>query len=321
MTFQSFLQNLESSMFRCRLLSILFSLGALVFLVCHFIKTRQRVHQYIRQDATPEDIDHYTAKAWDKMMMVLLGTLILTFSFITSFHILTTPIQDIRSAWMLVNSSVAFLIVVFIKVLLCSWIIALIAGLMKPDRLSEFAAKFFGFEITQKYAPEQIKAIDQTLDDMQARINMLSILTKETMDYIASSFEGVIVADERPVEKIREVVQYTLQSAYYNYDKVTIYVVPLTEEGIRSLPEHLYPLVKKRADERVDLSIVEKKTVGIGVHYGNEELSTVIVMDGTLRHYEITLPEIYTASNFFIAVSTIATWASMVSDEAVSCEE
>lgn len=320
MSIQTLLASFENPSFVWCFLTALFFFGTLSYLLVMLWKTVHAIHQRPTHEGSSYDEEQFAAKVWNRFNLSLLGAVILAYSVITSIHILTKPVTDIRNAWMLVNSSMAFLIVVFIKVLLCTWIISLIAGLMKPDRLSEFAAKFFGFEITQKYAPEQIKAIDKTLNDMQARINMLSILTKETMDYIAGSFEGAIICDERPVDKIREIVRYTLQSAYYGYDMIQIYVIPLSFEGVQSLPEHLHPLVMKRIDENVDLSIVEKKTVGIGIHYGNEELSTIIVMDGTKYHYEITLPEIYTASNFFIAVSTIATWASMVPEDAETCQ-
>ena len=202
-----------------------------------------------------------------------------------------------------------FLLIILIQILIASWIIALLSGLFNPDRIAEFGAKFFGFELSHKYAPGQINYIATGLETLEMQIELIANLNKATLDYIAGPFENAILNAENQANKIRQVVKDVLVKNYEPLPLVKVYVLPLTEAAFQSLPERVASTVRLLNDEGIDISQVEFDTVGVSIHHGSEELGTTIIIDGTDQGYEVTLAELFSASNFFVSLSTIIDWA------------
>lgn len=281
------------------IITIVISVG---FLIWYYQRTR-RFTENCKNAITVE-------KAWKKFYFILLGIAILSFALISSYYIFFSPIKSPQNAWQLVNPSIMFLLIILIQILIASWIIALLAGLFNPDRIAEFGAKFFGFEISHKYAPGQIDYIANGLENLEMQIKIIANLNKATLDYIAGPFENTILNSISQANKIRQVVRDILIKNYEPLPLVKIYVIPLTEIEFQNLPERIASTVRLLNDEGIDVSQIEFDTVGISIHHGSEDLGTAIIIDGTEQEYEVTLAELFSAGNFFVSISTIIDWAN-----------
>ncbi len=208
----------------------------------------------------------------------------------------------------LFQTPVVFLLLVFLQLLIGFWIVVIVVGLFKPDRISEMGAKFFGVEISHKFT-EGVQTAKTSLEKLEDQLDIISNLNEATLEFVASPFEESILAAESQADKIREVVRDLLQKVYYHYPEIKILVLPLTEAGMSALGERLAGPIRLLWNEGVDLTQVECGTVGIGIHHGTEDLSTMIIIDGTAGNYEVSNAEICAASNFFISLSTIIEWA------------
>jgi hypothetical protein len=95
--------------------------------------------------------------AVNKFRITLIGTFIVIYALISSYGAFFTRIKNLTNAWSLITSSVLFTLLFFINILLLSWAFSLLSSIFNPDRIAEFGAKFFGFEVSQKYLPVKIQ--------------------------------------------------------------------------------------------------------------------------------------------------------------------
>ena len=105
-------------------------------------------------------------------------------------------------------------------------------------------------------------------------------------------------------------VKDRLVKAYSGFSKIKIYVIPLNNEGYSTLPEHIASFVRLRAYKGKDNTGLENDTIGIGVYFGEEDLSSAIVIDTSEEsNYSIMSFDIEMAGSFFVAIANTVSWA------------
>ena len=86
-----------------------------------------------------------------KWLIVLLGIGLVYYSVASSLGVFKLTISQPLDLLKALNPSVIFPVTVLLKILISFWIMALISGLFKPHRISEFGAKIFGIELSHKF--------------------------------------------------------------------------------------------------------------------------------------------------------------------------
>lgn len=245
-----------------------------------------------------------------RLLTVVIGIVLIDFAFISSFNMLSLKIKSPADMVYIINPSIIFLLSVFLKILIGFWIIALVVGLFKPERISEFGAKFFGIELSHKYSADML-IIKESQEKLEKQIAIINDLNKEILEYLSGPFEGHIIQTKDKAKTIRQIVKGILTKVYLgSCPQIKIYAIPLNEESIEALNEPLSSIVLNLYLENVDVSTIEKDKIGIGIHHGEEDLGTAIIIDATLQEdYNLILAEICAASSLFVSVSTAIDWA------------
>jgi|LFRM01.1.fsa_nt_gb hypothetical protein len=244
-----------------------------------------------------------------KIITLSVCLLALAFSLISSYRLLFEPFvpgQFHPSA--LLNPELVFLVNVLIKFLIFYLLTVIACGIINSERISKYGAKLLGVEIYSEYT-EKAKKIEENADKADRQMDLIVELNRNIFDFLLKPFEENIIKAESPAEMIRNLVRDILIKSYYKHPRVRIYVLPLNRRGFLELGEKLTAYVRPLALENRPLTTIEKKTVGIGIIPGLEDLSTAIIIDTTRENYEISDAEICAACSLFVAIATIIHWA------------
>jgi len=243
-----------------------------------------------------------------KIITLSVCLLALAFSLISSYRLLFEPFvpgQFHPSA--LLNPELVFLVNVLIKFLIFYLLTVIACGIINSERISKYGAKLLGVEIYSEYT-EKAKKIEENADKADRQMDLIVELNRNIFDFLLKPFEESIIKAESPAEMIRNLVRDILIKSYYKHPRVRIYVLPLNRRGFLELGEKLTAYVRPLALENRPLTTIEKKTVGIGIIPGLEDLSTAIIIDTTRENYEISDAEICAACSLFVAIATIIHW-------------
>jgi hypothetical protein len=243
-----------------------------------------------------------------KIITLSVCLLALAFSLISSYRLLFEPFvpgQFHPSA--LLNPELVFLVNVLIKFLIFYLLTVIACGIINSERISKYGAKLLGVEIYSEYT-EKAKKIEENADKADRQMDLIVELNRNIFDFLLKPFEENIIKAENPAEMIRNLVRDILIKSYYKHPRVRIYVLPLNRRGFLELGEKLTAYVRPLALENRPLTTIEKKTVGIGIIPGLEDLSTAIIIDTTRENYEISDAEICAACSLFVAIATIIHW-------------
>ena len=208
----------------------------------------------------------------------------------------------------LLNSQLIFLLNVLIKFLIIYWLTAIAFGIINPEKISKYGAKLLGLEIYSEYS-KKAKKIEENADKVDKQLDLIVELNRNIFDFLLKPFEESIIKAENQADMIRNLVRDILIKSYYNHPGVKIYVFPLNEKGFLELGEELTAYVRPLALENRPLTTIEKKTIGVGIIPGLEDLSTAIILDTTHENYEISDAEICSACSFFVSIATIIHWS------------
>ena len=241
-----------------------------------------------------------------KFRIMFLTTSVIVFALASSYRVLFTPVRTVQGVWAILSPPLLFVLVLFLKILLLCWIIRLLTMLFKPELLSEFGAKFFGFEIHQKYNPQQIQ---DGLRKIEKQLDILARLNGSALTIISTPFERYFLQSENRADRIRQLVKDVLIDVYETLPEVKIYVIPFTDAGIGQLPEVLAAKVRLKSIEKVNSTQVENDRIGMSIHHGTQGSETVIIIDTTKQNYDLSLAEITAAAHLFVSMATILDWA------------
>lgn len=244
---------------------------------------------------------------------IVLNTVLLCLILISSYQILTSPLQmtKVSDFLLLLDKQTLFFLVVLLKLAVVFWIVMFVMCYFHPERITKAQAKVGNFEVSQEFAdPEKIISITEGSKRVFQQIKIITRLNRTVLDFIAQPFEVDILKAENIPDAIRGEVHKTLCEVYKRYLKIKIYVMELTEGNLTSLEPTLYSRIKRRWDEAVhegeDVGYVEEDIpIGIAVHRGTEGLSTAIIIDASQqKNYELSNAELAAASTLFVAVSS-----------------
>ena len=216
-----------------------------------------------------------------KIITLSVCLLALAFSLISSYRLLFEPFvpgQFHPSA--LLNPELVFLVNVLIKFLIFYLLTVIACGIINSERISKYGAKLLGVEIYSEYT-EKAKKIEENADKADRQMDLIVELNRNIFDFLLKPFEENIIKAENPAEMIRNLVRDILIKSYYKHPRVRIYVLPLNRRGFLELGEKLTAYVRPLALENRPLTTIEKKTVGIGIIPGLDDLSTAILIDTT----------------------------------------
>lgn len=183
---------------------------------------------------------------------------------------------------------------------------------IQSDSITEFVAKFFGFEIQFKKNSEKI---DSALNDMlesKKQMNFVADLNKYTLELISSDFEENILNADNMNERIRENIEGILEKVYLN-TKVKYYVIPINNSGYESLSPKLARLVRYEYNNKYDRVTILKNRIGIGTYRaGGDNNDSAILIDTTEENYTLTPAEMSAISNLYVSIATVISWAQLV---------
>lgn len=248
-------------------------------------------------------------KCFSKIFVILLGLIIVGISVWSSLNFRPEKITELKDLYKILDPSLIYIVIFALKLLIGFWIMAILMGIFKPEKISEIGAKIFGLELSHKFSQETMNKVDSGLEKLQFQLDIITALNEAMLNYIATPFEDAILNSENKADKIRQIVKDILLTVYAELPKVKIDVLPLETDYINNLPEHIAAYVRLLIDEGLDVVQVPLKSVGIGIHHGTEGQATLIVINTREQNYEISLAEITCASNLFVAISTIIDWA------------
>lgn len=244
-----------------------------------------------------------------KWLILVPGLGLVYYSIASSLSVFQLSISQPLDLIKAINPTVIFPLSVLLKVLLSFWIMALVSGLMKPHRISQFGAKIFGVELSHKFH-DDLQIAREGQEKLQRQIPILNDLNREILEYLSRPFEELILGSTDKPKIIRQMVQGILTKSYYsNCPQIKIQVIPLTEMAIDSLEDKISQIVMLLYREGVDITTVIHDKIGISIHHGEEDLGSAIIIDATNAHYDLVLAEICAAGTLFVATSTIVFWA------------
>jgi hypothetical protein len=248
----------------------------------------------------------YAFKKQKKMTPILIYAMVTDIIIISSLYGIM-GVGHTKSLWSIFDISSFLFLSIFFKVLLAFLIYVLIRLMTHPENLTEFVAKIFGIELSFK---QQVNNALENFENAKKQITYISAINEATVELISSKFEDQILDSEKIGEEIRRVVKDILLSVYNSSSNVVVYVISLSDQAISNLEEHLAALVRINCQKDIDICTVYDDRIGIGVYRGNlEDDETVIILDATKADYIFTDGEITAASNLYLSVSTIITWA------------
>lgn len=240
--------------------------------------------------------------AVNKFRVTLIGTIIIVYALVNSYKVYFTRIENFSNTWPLVTPSILFALVFFINILLLSWAFSLLSSILNPERVAEFGAKFFGFEVNQKYLPVRIQ---EDLEKVDIQLKVIADINATILEYISSPFEKNILEAENYYDEIRQIVYDKLSNIYKELPGIIIYVLPLNMEEINSLPDRIATIVREKIREGVNSTQVEYEKIGISIHLGTEGAATTIVIDAMDENYDLSLAEISAAGNLFVSITLV----------------
>ena len=250
-------------------------------------------------------------KIRNKIKIITLSTCLfaLSFSLISSYGLLFEPFDPGQfHPFAFLSPQLVFLISVLLKFSIFYLLTVIACGIINSEKISKYGAKLLGVEIYSEYR-EKAKRIEENADKADRQMDLIVELNRNIFDFLLKPFEESIIKAENPAEMIRNLVKDILIKSYYNHPRVRIHVLPLTRRGFSELGEKLTAYVRPLALENRPLTTIEKKTIGIGIIPGLDDLSTAIVIDTTHENYEISDAEICAACSLFVALATIIHWA------------
>ncbi len=205
------------------------------------------------------------------------------------------------------SPTIAFPLVVFVKVLICFWVYHMIFCIANSELISETGLKIFGVEMVNKKITKKTLDIDQTTESYETlawQIDYADTLLTSFINYYITNFDFQVGMAARKPEAIRGFLRNILNFTYfqsYGEGECVIYVIPLTENGILQLDDPLRSMVELN-DTGDDNRIGVFANVGIAYHrFEDEEFDTAIVIK-TPEDYIIPRAEISAASMFFISM-------------------
>lgn len=243
-----------------------------------------------------------------KLFTLSICIIALALSLISSYGLLFQQLEPEKLPQTLLNPQLIFFINVLIKFLIFYWIVAIASGMINPERISKYGAKFLGLEVYNEYA-KIAKKIEINADQAENQLNLIVDLNRNVFDFLLKPFENSIVSSEKKTDTIRLLVKDILIKSYANLPRVKIHVIPTTEKGFASLGHKLAAFVRPLAMENRTLTTIENKTIGICIISGTGDLSSVIIIDTTNQNYEISDAEICLAGTFFVSIATSIHWA------------
>ncbi|HBK69618.1 MAG TPA: hypothetical protein DEB05_13690 [Firmicutes bacterium] len=255
-------------------------------------------------------------KVHDKIKLTTLSICLfaLAFSLISSYELLFQSFEaDQFRPLALLNLQLIFLFNVLIKFLIFYWLVAIATGIINPERISKYGAKLLGLEVYSEYA-EKAKKIEDNAEKADKQMDLIVELNRNIFDFLLKPFEENVIKAENQADMIRDLVKDILIKSYNNYPGVKIFVLPLNEKGFLRLGEELTAYVRPLSMENRPLTTIEKKTIGIGIIPGMENLSTAIIIDTTKEHYEISDAEICSAGSLFVSIATAIHWSIRCKD-------
>lgn len=247
----------------------------------------------------------------DKFRIITLSICLiaLAFSLISSYGLLFQSFDPEQFRPLaLLNSQLIFLLNVLIKFLIFYWLSAIATGIINPERISKYGAKLLGLEIYSEYT-EKAKKIEENADKADKQLDLIVELNRNIFDFLLKPFEESIIKAKNQADMIRNLARDILIKSYNNHPGVKIYVLPMNEKGFHKLGEELTAYVRPLALENRPLTTIEKKTIGIGIIPGLEDLSTAIIIDTTNENYEISDAEICSAGSLFVSIATTIHWS------------
>jgi hypothetical protein len=226
------------------------------------------------------------------------------------YGIMETGKNTSQIFWGIIDITSFLFLSIFLKVLLAFLIFILIQLMLHPDDLTEFVAKIFGLELSVKKAKEVKNAL-KDFEQAQKQIEYMTALNKATVEFIAPSFEDQILKSPKSIgEEIRSIVKDILLSIYNSQSKVTIQVISITDQAIDALDEHIAAHIRLDCRKNINVGNVYDDMLGIAVFRGNlADDETIIVLDAGNAGCLLTEGELSAASNLYLSISTIMTWA------------
>jgi hypothetical protein len=258
----------------------------------------------------------YYIRKQKKIISILIYAIVTNVILLSSFYgIMGIGENKSQAFWGIIDITSFLFLSIFLKVLLAFLIFVLIQLMLHPDDLSEFVAKIFGLELSVKKAKEVKNAL-KDFEQAQKQIEYMTALNKATVEFIAPSFEDQILKSPKSIgEEIRSIIKDILLSIYNSKSKVTIHVIPLTDQAIDALDDHIAAHVRLDCRKNINVGNVYDDILGIAVFRGNlEDDETVIILDARNADCLLTEGELSAASNLYLSISTIMTWAQAHQD-------
>lgn len=256
----------------------------------------------------------YQIQKQKKLIPVLISTTVTNIILLSSFYgIIEVGKNKAQTFWGAMDTTSFLFLSIFVKVLLAFLIFILIHLMLHPSELSGFVAKIMGLELSFK---KEVKNALKDFEQAQKQIEYITALNKATVEFIAPSFEEQILKSTKSIgEEIRSIVKDILLSIYNSKSKVTIDVIPITEEAITALDIHIAAQVRLDCRKNINVGNVYDDTLGIAVFRGSlEDGETVIILDARNADCLLTEGELSAAFNLYLSISTIMTWAQAHQD-------
>lgn len=246
---------------------------------------------------------------WFSYLMAIMTDFILISTYY-DFYVM--KVGGPKGAWAWISGSLIFLLVIFLKVLLCFIIYSLIVFMAKPENMSEFVAKFCGIEIQYK---RNVNSALENMKESKRQIEFITAINDAMLQFLSSSFEQQIVFADDIYEKIRDEVRTILEAVYVK-TAIEIFVIPISDEGYQVLERKLKSLVKLKYNRGYDIATIDRDRIGIGIYRAGGGINdSAIVIDTTKEGYTLTAAEMASISNLYVAISTIINWAQLAYTE------
>ena len=248
----------------------------------------------------------YAYEKQKKMVPVFISALVSNYILISSFYAIM-EVGKPKTLWEVLDGSAFFGLSVLLKTIFAFIILALVRLMLHPENLNEFVAKVFNIEISFK------QHVDNALgnfEDAKKQMANISAINEAQVELISSTFENPILDSTNVAAEIRLTVKNVLFSIYDSASKVIVHVIPFQEQPIDGLGDEIAALVRLNYKKEGDICKIYHNKIGIGIYHSeaNDE-GAIIVLDARNADYPLTLGELNAASNLYISISSIITFA------------
>lgn len=249
---------------------------------------------------------------WANTGKELICILIPFLSISTSFGHLFEPGDIIHTGkWDVeLSPSLAFLVIVFIKVLLSFWVFHMLYTLKNSERVAESRIKVFGVEMSNTLSLD-VKRASEGVDRLSQQMRFLDTLNAELLHFYVAAFDQQIAGSSLKPETVREIIESLLIRVYhaeFGEDKFDICVTQLNEEGFSKLLKIDRQIVSvvssytKESSSSISNILGAQRNLGISIHRtGQDELDTIIVVRAP-ESYTVPRAEIGSIGLFFASI-------------------